>query len=233
MLIPVALVWVYSLTAPVTGDSARVEAGRLIVEPIGISFRIPPTWLDTSVKRLGGAGGCDRHSASAKAVNTDPVALRSMTGPSTYFGDQYYSAMADSLFPVSELSAHVGARGWRECDNSEADLQVRVYVNSRTPEELGKRLRSIHLSPYPGYSQPVVAAPQDSSGWRIQRADWEFNCGDCIFAERLEIYSRRIRDRTVSLVFMYSPSTWDRYNPALADMRAILSSVKLAPDPGA
>jgi hypothetical protein len=232
MMILAALFWIYSLGALSSGDSARVEAGRLIIEPIGVSFRIPPAWLDTTVKRLGGVG-CDRHSASAHAVNTDRASLRTMTGPSTYFGDQYYSAMSDSLFPVSELTAHVGSRGWRECDDSEADLQVRVYITSRTPEQLSERVRAIQLSPYPGYSKPIPAASRDSSGWRIESVDWEYNCGDCIFAERLQIYSRRIQSRTISLVFMYSPSVGSRYSSADADRRVILTSLSLPRSPGA
>ncbi len=209
-------------------DSAHVSGGRLIVEPAGVSFQIPPAWLDSTLPRLGGEG-CDPRSPNARAVNTDRAALRTMTGRSWYFGDQSYSALADSLFAVADLVAHVGARGWRECDNTGGDLQVRVYVDDRSPAELAQRLRDTRIALVRGYSPPIVEPVRDSAGWQIAAASWTFNCGDCIALERFEIYSRRIGRRTLSLVFMYSPVI--EQPPQLtpeADKRTILRSFALS-----
>lgn len=210
-------------------DSARVIGGRLIVEPVGVSFQIPPAWLDSTLPRLGG-DGCDPRSPNARAVNTDRNSLRSMTGRSEYFGDQSFSALADSVFVVGDLVAHVGARGWRECDNTAGDLQVRVYVNDRSPTEIAERLRDVRISLYRGYSEPIAEPVRSAAGWQIASAGWTFNCGDCIGFERFEIYSRRVGKRTLSLVFMYSP-VFER-PPQLApeaDKRAILGSITFPP----
>lgn len=128
-----------------------------------------------------------------------------MTGRSAYFGDQSYSALADSVFAVAGLVAHVGARGWRECDNTDGDLQVRVYVGDRSPAEIAERLRETRIALYRGYSTPVIEPARDSSGWQIAAANWTFDCGDCLSLEQFEIYSRRVGRRTVSVVFMFSP----------------------------
>lgn len=184
-------------------DSARIADGRLVVEPVGVSFEIPAGWLNRVVTSAGPS--CDLNSAQARSVNIERAALRSLTGPSSYYGDQYYSAIADSVFAVDDLVAHLGARGWRDCDNYVADLQMRVYVSDAAPEAIGAKLPALRLSPFRGYSTPRLAASRDSSGWRIETLDWEFDCGDCVFAKRFEIYSRRVGVRTVSLVFMYMP----------------------------
>ena len=220
----------FQFASPLTiRDSAHVVDGRLVVEPVGVSFQIPPAWLDSTLPRLGGVG-CDPRSPSARAVNTDRASLRTMTGPSAYFADQSYSALADSIFAVADLVAHVGARGWRECDNTDGDLQVRVYVNERSPAELAQRLRDTRIALYRGYSTPIVEPARDSAGWQIASASWTFNCGDCIALERCEIYSRRIGRRTLSLVFMFTPGVESPPQQApRADKRTILHSLTLTP----
>ena len=198
-----ALVFGYLSLTAVLSDSARIDAGRIVVEPIGISFEIPAGWQ--SKVSVSGGPTCDPKSAQTRSVNVDKSALRTLTGPSSYFGDQYYSAFADSVFAVSELVAHLGALGWRDCDNTVSDLQMRVYVTDRSPAEIARRLPAVQLSPYRGYSTPKVAAARDSAAWHIEQVNWSFNCGDCIFDERVEIYSTRVGVRTVSLMFMYMP----------------------------
>lgn len=228
LILSIALAFQFA-SPPSLGDSAHVSGGRLIVEPVGVSFQIPPAWLDSTLRRLGGVG-CDPRSPSARAVNTDRESLRTMTGGSAYFADQSYSALADSVFAVADLVAHVGARGWRECDNTNGDQQVRVYVEDRSPSELAQRLSETRIALYRGYSTPIVEPTRDSAGWQIAAARWTFDCGDCIGFERFEIYSRRIGRRTFSLVFMFSPVV---ESPPLlaprADKQTILRSLTLTP----
>lgn len=223
------LLWHLTVAAPPL-DSARVEAGHLVVDPIGLSFEIPAAWL-TRVQTSGGPT-CNLSSAQARSVNTSREALREVTGPSSYYGDQYYSALSDSIFAPDDLVAHLGGLGWRDCDNSVNDLQMRVYVSDATPEMIASRLPTIQLAPYRGYSPPKLAAARDSLGWHIEQFDWAFNCGDCVFPERLEVYSTRVNARTVALVFMYSPvnAIMRARGPQQreTDKHRILQSLKLA-----
>lgn len=208
-------------------DSARVDAGRIIVEPIGVSFEIPQGWASRVTTSAGPT--CDLRGAQARSVNVDRDALRSMTGPSSYYGDQYYSAFADSLFNPTELVAHLGALGWRDCDNTVSDLQMRVYVTDRSPTDIAVRVPAVLLSPFAGYSAPKVATARDSAEWHIEQANWSFNCGDCIFEERFEIYSTRVGARTVSLVFMYMPMYLrenETSSQRIVDLRSILKTFR-------
>lgn len=222
-----ALTFWHLVLAPAITDSARVEAGRLVVEPVGVSFEIPQGWLSRVTTSAGPT--CDLKGPQARSVNVDRVGLQSVTGPSSHYGDQYYSAFADSIFAVSELVAHLGALGWRDCDNTNSDLQMRVYVTERSSLDIQRRLPNIQLSPFPGYSKPILAAARDSAEWHIEQANWSFNCGDCIGFERFEMYSTRVGLRTVSLVFMYTPMHWHETETTaqrLVDVRSILQSFR-------
>ena len=213
-----------ALTSP-SVDSARVENGRLVVEPIGVSFEIPPSWLRGTTP-IGGEG-CKVDAPRARRINTERTSILQLSGPPDYFADHLYSALSDSAFPISSAVAHLGAHGWRECDNSVNDLQVRVYVTDDPLAEISARLRRITVKPkFRGYSTPRLAAPVDSAGWHIERFDYSFNCGDCIFEERVEILSQVISNRTVSLVLMYYPGPdWNNeISERTRDRRTILES---------
>lgn len=224
MILNALTFWSLSL-ATAFADSARVDGSRLVIEPVGVSFEIPAGWPSRVVTSAGST--CDLQGAQARSVTTSKAGLRMLTGASAYFGDQYYSAFTDSVFAVSELVAHLGALGWRDCDNSVNDLQMRVYITERPPQAIAQRLTTIRLSPYPGYSVPKLAAARDSAEWHIEQANWSFNCGDCIFNERIEIYSTRISARTVSLVFMYMPMyprELENIPQRIQDLRLVLRS---------
>lgn len=216
------------LRQPPAADSARISGERLVVEPIGVSFEIPEGWLTRKVTSAGAT--CDLKSAQARSVTIDKEGLRSLTGSSANYGDRYYAEMADSVFAVNDLVAHLGARGWRDCDNSAADLQMRVYVSDAQPEAIARRLHSVRLSPLRSHSMMELYAPEDSSGWHIGAVDWKIHGGDYIYFERFQIYSRRMGTRTLSLVFMYMP-TLDNpkvfpYPQRFMDKEGILRSVR-------
>lgn len=224
MFFAVALAWQFTI-APTAVDSARVESGRLVVEPVGVSFTIPPSWLVGNTP-LGGEG-CDPQSPRARRVITHPADLRRLSGPPDNYADDVYSALADAAFPVEAMVAHLGARGWRECDNTVSDLQMRVYVTTSPIHAISEHLRQIRITPkFRGYTVPVLAKTRQWAGWQVETFDWQYNCGDCLEFERFEVYSKRFEDRTVSLVFMYSPleAMFGKEREAEIDQRTVLST---------
>lgn len=180
-------------------NSARIAHGRLVIEPLGASFQIPPSWFDPPTIK----GTCEYNSpVSARFhVNRDAVAkLPRATGE----WDKEFSAVVDSVMPFSGAVAQLGSEGWGAESTCFGDLQVRVYVTDLQLDSLATRARSRASETANRFFPATPVAVADTLGWRVQRLSWNAWYYDYGATAQVEFYSRRVRDKTITLAFMHA-----------------------------
>src|SRR3982751_1666028 len=90
-------------------DSARVADGRLVIEPLGVSFQIPPTWLLPYTGYVPKSCGAHPLLCNRIHVSRESIAeLRNAVGE----WDREYSKVLDSVLPFGATVAQLGAEGW-------------------------------------------------------------------------------------------------------------------------
>ena len=188
------------LSATAVADTARLSGERLLVEPLGFSFQVPPLWLG----RLGPAGlsFCDAHPSGtiADRILTERSRFPTLRSPRGEMKREY-AAVVDSVMPFSALVAHLGGDPW---NGSCAAPQMRVYISD--PAALSVRsLIPRGIQSAERAFPPVSRADADSSGWQIIRLSWSGWHYDYGFTAQVEFWSRPVQDRIVTLVFMYLP----------------------------
>lgn len=103
--------------------------------------------------------------------------------------------------PFGALKAHLGGDPW---NGSCGALQMRVYVqDSAAPPPNLSAQRGVESAER--FFQPVQRVQADSAGWNLTRISWEAFYYDYGGTAEVEFWSRPIRNRLVTLVFMYSP----------------------------
>jgi hypothetical protein len=193
------LVLAFLLQAVPARDSAYLAGRRLLIEPLGMSFRVPPVWLG-----MRGPGDRDYHCGNQPEgrvrdrIVTDPARLRSFKGPAGEWRTEF-SAVIDSVLPFANLVAQLGGDPWR---GSCGTLQMRVYVGDR----LGKLTMAADAGVRTAsrYFQPVSRSQVDSAGWHITRLSWNAMYHDYGGTAQVEFWTRPVRGRDVVLVFMFT-----------------------------
>lgn len=200
------------LAAGATTDTARISGDRLLVEPLGFSFTIPALWLGKPgpSKLLF----CDAHPAGSVSdrILTERSRLPQLKDPKGEWKKEY-AAVIDSMMPFDALVAHLGGDPWNGYCGAP---QMRVYVqDSSAPPP--RALSSRGTASAARYFQPVQNVQADSAGWEVTRVFWDAFYYDYGGTAQVEFWSRVIRDRRVTLVFMYTPY--------VEHHRAVLSSI--------
>lgn len=200
-----------------SSDSAYAAGNRIYIEPVGVSFALPPYWVDSAVRVAS-----PRHSCGSGAKPTIQVGLssdRHELANATGEWDREYSTVADSVLPLWAAVAQVGGEPWGAKSGCYADLQARVYVIdissaevARCVEERGQTIANRFFR--------STASVTDSSGWHIARLQWRAWYYDYGSTAHMDYYVRDVSGRSVVLLFMYA----DSMNPTRDDLSAILSS---------
>jgi hypothetical protein len=135
--------------------------------------------------------------------------------------DREFALVVNAILPFDQCIAHVGDDGWGPRGISYADLQVRAYVLTATPEEIEERARLrgseviINLTETPAVSQ------QDQVGaWRrtlLKYFRWYIDYGATAI---VDLRIRRYDNRSVVFAFMYTD-----HSEHDAEIEAILDSV--------
>ena len=205
------------LVAHATTDTAHISDDRLVVEPLGFSFTIPALWLGKPAppKLLF----CDAHpvgSVSDRIVTERSRFVRLQNPRSAW--KKEYAAVIDSVMPFDALVAHLGGDPWNgDC----GALQMRVYVqDSSAPSP--RALSSRGTASAARYFKPVQNVRADSAGWEVTRIFWDAFYYDYGGTAQVEFWSRVVRNRRVTLVFMYTP--WVDHHRAM--ISSILKSVQ-------
>lgn len=198
-------------------DSARLDGQRLVVEPIGISFRLPSVWLGLP-RPQGRDYLCANDPAGTVAdrIVTEPARFKSLQAPAREWKKEF-SAVVDSVLPIRDLVAHLGGDPWT---GSCSAMQMRVYV--------GDRLAQRSAAAEPGmrtaerYFKPVERTQVDSAGWRITRLAWNAWYYDSGGPARVEFWARSIAKRDLVLVFMFAGYNADQF----LDRTDIIESIR-------
>jgi len=180
-------------------DSARVADGRLVIEPLRVSFEIPPTWLLPYTGYV--PEGC---------------------GNAIGEWDREYSKVVDSVLPFDATVAQLGAEGWSWGSSSFADLQVRAYVSDLPLDSIAARARTTGVKTANKTFPTGAAQESDTLGWRTQKIQWDAWYYDYGATAHVEFFSRRIGSRTLTLVFMYVG-----FDKATSDRAIILQSFRI------
>jgi hypothetical protein len=180
-------------------DTARIADGRLVLEPLGASFQIPPTWFDPPTIK----GTCEYNSPMKVRFHVDREAVAKLARASGEW-DKEFSAVVDSVMPFSGTVAQLGSEGWGAESSCFGDLQVRVYVTDLPLDSLTTRARRRASETANRFFPATPVTEADTLGWRVQRLSWSAWYYDYGATAQVEFYSRRVRRKTITLVFMHA-----------------------------
>ena len=202
---------------PTVTDSARVENGRLVIVPLGLSFRIPPIWLggppSSERNRLCG----DHPSGSVHdRIVIEPNRFAALQNPAGEW-KQEFAAVVDSVMPLRALVAHLGGDPWSGTCSA---LQMRVYVGDHRERLALSQATAVRVAQR--FFKPVRHTQRDSGEWRITTVSWDAWYHDYGGTARVEFWSRSVRGRHVVIVFLLTLGSDDQ----LADRADIIASVQ-------
>jgi hypothetical protein len=208
------MISVLALVMVSASDSARVVDNRIVVEPAGVSVAIPASWSDESRLRRG---HCFIGKLPAIYAPLSPTRDELTGVHSTWH--RVFSAVADSVLPLSDVAAHFGRLDWRN-PPCYAELQARIYVTQLDVDSIVKRAQSIGVATADRFFR-ATAAVTDTSGWRRIRITWYASYGDVGGPVTMDYYVRANRGRTAVLLLMYVGNSFLRPEE---DAAAVLAS---------
>ena len=200
-------------------DSARVADGRLVIEPLRVSFEIPPTWLLPYTGYV--PEGCGTHPLLCNRIHVSRESIAELRNAIGEW-DREYSKVVDSVLPFDATVAQLGAEGWSWGSSSFADLQVRAYVSDLPLDSIAARARTTGVKTANKTFPTGAAQESDTLGWRTQKIQWDAWYYDYGATAHVEFFSRRIGSRTLTLVFMYVG-----FDKATSDRAIILQSFRI------
>ena len=180
-------------------DSARIADGRLVIEPLGVSFEIPQSWFDAPTIKLT----CEYNSPVNSRFYLSRASIEKLPR-ATGEWDKEFSAVVDSVMPFSGTVAQLGSEGWGAESSCFGDLQVRVYVSDISVDSLAIRATTHASETASRFFPATPVANADTLGWRVQKLRWDAWYYDYGATAQVEFYSRRVAGKTLTLVFMYA-----------------------------
>ncbi|MCG3179997.1 MAG: hypothetical protein BIFFINMI_02351 [Phycisphaerae bacterium] len=197
--------------------SRQVE-DRIEVAPIGLQFRLPPTFM-TWQKQF--------HNN----IHVGPEALAAIRDGGGEW-DTEYAAVVNAALPFDRCVAAAGEEGWGRDGVSFTDVQLRVYVLDQPIKELIERIDKQAPPAIAGLAHAAVGrkapAVVHSQEGEWSRAAFTFTLwyGDYGGEAMVDFRLRRLGPRTVAAVFMYPPAGGRRVAPADI-VKAVMASFAL------
>lgn len=119
--------------------------------------------------------------------------------------DREFALVVNAVLPFEQCVAHVGSEGWGPHGMSYADLQVRAYVLTTSPEVVAERARARGFA----VAERLAEARPELSHWRSGEwirilISYPLFYVDYGATALVDIRSRRLDDRTVAFAFMYT-----------------------------
>ncbi|MDQ3998468.1 MAG: hypothetical protein M3303_15775 [Gemmatimonadota bacterium] len=209
-----------------TRDTARLVDDRLIIEPLGASFRLPPVWLGVPRVTNQPFRMCsdDPDGTLEERLHTNRRMLPVVTHARGEWKREF-SAVVDSVFPFDALVAQAGGGRWSLDGHCTIAVQLRIYVGNFSPEWLASRAATAGVRTARRFFQPVERAVVDTAGWQGSRLSWNawyYDYGGQAF---VDVFARRVHDHTLALVFMYVGGTKEQ----LAERALVLRSFEVRP----
>lgn len=122
--------------------------------------------------------------------------------------DREFALVVNAMLPFDQCIAHVGGDGWGPRGISYADLQVRVYVLTATPEEIEERAfsqGSVVVASLTG--TPVVPKQEQVGAWRRIVFKYFRTYADYGATAIVDLRLRLMSHSTVAFAFMYTDHT--------------------------
>lgn len=173
-------------------DSARVVDGRLVIEPLGVSFMLPAQCRHlTSLGRMSRSMTdlvCDGPTPTVASTHASLDSARAARSGQVA---SEFEITADSILPSSELVAYLGTHA----------LVGQAYVTPMSVDDIVARIRERGPPAVARFlsQRPVIV--QDSGGWRIAQLSWEARGSDYSSTEIMRCYIRDVRGRRVVMAF--------------------------------
>lgn len=203
-------------------DTAILVGQRIVIDPIGVSIALPGVWITGRFPEpkypfpRTEYSPCVAEQANASRIHVGKAA-RDLPN-NTDIADMEYEAVVDSVLPLTELLAHVGAEGWGRASRCSGDLQARIYVTDTSVGRIMERAGSIGVATAKRFFPPKRST-MSAGAWRVTQLSG-FEChGDECWTPTIEFYAQSIGTRAFVLVFMFSPAP-----TAVRDRDAILAS---------
>jgi hypothetical protein len=209
-----------------TEDTARLVDDRLVIEPVGVSLRLPPLWLGTPRPRTPPYRTCDDDPDGTleERVHTDRRLLPVLTYARGEWKKEF-SAVVDSVAPFDALVAQAGGGRWGLGGSCFAVVQMRVYVGDFSPESLVTRTATVGVRTARRFFKSAKQTVIDTAAWRGTRLSWDAWYYDYGGPAYVDFFARRVRGHTVALVFMYVGAT----EKQLAERALVLESFHVRP----
>lgn len=186
----------------------RRQGSLLTIDPIGLSFDMPPEWT-----RWWASSHNNVHLTRAELD-----AVHEGAGD----WDTQYAAVVNAVFPFDRCAVHAGGEGWGEHAVAYSDVQLRVYVLAEAPEAIEARFRAQGAPPLAAAARTAVQTATDAYGpWRKTSLTAMLMFGDYGGEATVDIRLKPIAGGTVAFVFMYS-----NFRPEEDFVRGILDSVR-------
>jgi len=197
------------------GRHACLNGDTISVTDPCFTFHIPHSWVET---RLVPLNNIHLEAASLQAVEN-----------ATGEWDSEYARVANSVFPFRACVAHLGEEGWGAEGVGFGDLQMRVYCLHDWGGAKIDEAAQIGLATAKKISEKASLAKGEARAWSVHEIEFPVWYGDYGGIAVVDVYSKRVGQYTVALVFMYAKVTSDR-----SDLTEILNSFALpnnAPQP--
>jgi hypothetical protein len=184
-----------------TTDTARLVGDRLVVEPVGASFRMPHGWFGLSREASTACDDLPKGKLEER-MRVDRRQLPLLTYVRGEWTEEF-SNVADSVVPFDALVAQVSGSPWIPYQSCVSPVQIRIYVGDFSPEWVASRVATTGVRTAKRFFDPVRTVT-DTAGWTGTRLTWRAFYYDYGGTASVEFLARRVRAHTVVLVFMYS-----------------------------
>jgi hypothetical protein len=122
--------------------------------------------------------------------------------------DREFALVVNAILPFDQCIAHVGGDGWGPHGISFADLQVRAYVLTATPEEIEESARSRGLKVAAEFAGTPAVLPREQVGaWRRLVLRYFRVYGDYGATAIVDLRMRVFGNAMVVFAFMYTDHT--------------------------
>jgi hypothetical protein len=122
--------------------------------------------------------------------------------------DREFALVVNTILSFNQCVAHVGSEGWGPQGISFADLQVRAYVLTDTPEQIEERTRSQGSAVVENLTGTRAVPQQEQVGaWRRTVIKYFRMYNDYGATAIVDLRIRRLNDRTIVFAFMYTDHT--------------------------
>ena len=195
----VAVFWWPNCAAQIARGTSAAESKpystrigqKIVLNPSGISFRIPQDWIDWF----------NRSHNNLHLTRQELSEVKDGQGE----WDTEYAKVVNSALPFDDCAAHVGEEGWGRQGVSYGDVQLRAYVTNLSPDEVSARIRGpaflVAWKVARPNSRPTIEDGHEDS-WQKTTVSYDLYYGDYGGTAQVRFFVRPWKKKTLVLVFM-------------------------------